>query len=58
MRNLQEVVLIEDNGGRRSGIDRRRFLIPAYCPEKDLDRTEEVVWNGGAEKPASWIHLD
>ena len=34
MRDLQEVVLIEDNGGRRSGLDRRRLLIPAYCPER------------------------
>ena len=25
---------IEDRGGRRSGIDRRRLLITAYCPER------------------------
>ena len=25
---------------------------------EDLDRTEEVVWNGGAGKLASWIHLN
>ena len=24
---------------------------------EDLDRTEEVVWNGGAGKLASWIYL-
>ena len=34
MRDLQEVVLVEDNGGRRSGLDRRGLLIPAYCPER------------------------
>ena len=25
---------------------------------EDLDRTEEVVWNGGAGKLASWIYLN
>ena len=25
---------IEDRGGRRSGIDRRRLLIPSYSPER------------------------
>ena len=34
MEDLQEVVLIEDNGGRRLGLDRRRLWIPAYCPER------------------------
>ena len=34
MDDLQEVVLIADNGGRRIGLDRRRLLIPTYCPER------------------------
>jgi hypothetical protein len=25
---------------------------------EDLDRTEEVVWNGGAGKLASWVYLN
>ena len=34
MSDLREVFFIEDNGGRRSGLDRRRLWIPAYCPER------------------------
>ena len=34
MGNLRKVVLIEDDGGRRSGLDRRRLGILAYCPER------------------------
>ena len=33
MRDLQEVVL-GDNGGRRSGLDRRSFFAPECIPEK------------------------
>ena len=34
MRDIYAAAAIKDRGGRRSGIDRRRFLIPAYCPER------------------------
>ena len=34
MRNLHSVVSIEDNGGRRSGLDRRSFFAPESIPEK------------------------
>ena len=34
MGNLRDVVFIEDNGGRRSGLDRRSLWIPGYCPER------------------------
>jgi hypothetical protein len=34
MRDLRNVVFVEDNGGRRSGLDRRRLWIPAYYPER------------------------
>ena len=34
MRDVYEAVAIIDRGGRRSGIDRRRLLIPSYSPER------------------------
>ena len=34
MRDLRDVALVKDNGGRRSGLDRRMLWIPAYCPER------------------------
>ena len=34
MSDLRKVAFMEDNGGRRSGLDRRRVWIPAYCPER------------------------
>ena len=34
MGNLIDVVFVEDNGGRRSGLDRRSLWIPGYCPER------------------------
>jgi hypothetical protein len=34
VKDLRKIVLIEDNGGRRSGLDRRRLWIPVYCPER------------------------
>ena len=56
MRDLQEVVLIEDNGGRRSGLDRRGLLIPAYCPERRSGQDRR----GGLERrsgKASFLNL-
>jgi hypothetical protein len=34
MSDLRKVAFLEDNGGRRLGLDRRRLWIPAYCPER------------------------
>ena len=34
MRDLRKVALAEDNGGRRSGLDRRSIFTPAHIPER------------------------
>ncbi len=34
MRDIYVAAAIKDRGGRRSGIDRRMFWMPAYCPER------------------------
>ena len=34
MDDVYEAAGINDRGGRRLGTDRRRVLIPSYCPEK------------------------
>ena len=56
MRDLHEVVVIEDNGGRRSGLDRRRVWIPAYCPDRrsGQDRRGGLVRRSGK---ASFLDL-
>ena len=45
------------------GADARDLIGEAFGSQdivlrEDPGRTEEVVWNGGAEKLASWIYLN
>ena len=43
MRDLCTVVLIKDNGGTRSGLDRRSSFAPRYFPEKRLGQDRRIV---------------
>jgi len=44
--------MVIDNGGRRSGIDRRAFLYAAYLPERrsGIDRRSELDRRSGIER--------
>ena len=56
MRDHREVAFIQDNGGRRSGLDRRRLWIPEYCPERRSGQDRR----GGLERrngKASFLNL-
>jgi len=42
-RNFTSALEIRDNGGRRSGIDRRRFSYDGYIPERRLYTGRRMV---------------
>ncbi len=45
-------IMLPDNGGRRSGIDRRVFSYAVHLPEKrsDKDRRNRFARRGGVER--------
>ncbi len=54
---------MHDNGGRRSGIDRRQFAYAGHVPERrhGLDRRSGFDRRNGVERRSAWqewSHLD
>ena len=57
MRDVYEAVAIIDRGGRRSGIDRRRLLIPSYSPERRSEQDRRSGLERRSGKDTSWSLL-
>ena len=55
MGDLRKVVFIEDNGGRRLGLDRRSSFASGIFQRRDSGKKDELVWTGGFEKKTSRI---
>ena len=40
---MEDTLIIADNGGRRSGVDRRQFTYSSYVPERRSGRDRRSI---------------
>ena len=66
MGNSRVVFTLKENGGRRSGIDRRQISYAGHIPERrsgkdrrrDSDRRSKSDRRGGEERRTYMMHID